>query len=101
MGFQGNPDLNRFRGDLNLIQRSNGRWAIVAANSEVTISGMSRPAGETAMRPEQVSEFSQLQKADINNLMWCDWDQILRFGHLPEVQQYLIAPMIKRGARLV
>ena len=95
MGFQGNPDLNRYRGDLNLIERPNGRFAIVAGDSEVTISGMARPAG-TLLPVERVTEFHQFQRADINHLMWCDWNQIQRFSEVAEVQQYVIRPMVLR-----
>jgi hypothetical protein len=93
--IQGNPDLNRYRGDLNLIKRPTGRLAIVAADSEVTISGMARPTG--ALLPvETVKSFHDFQRADINHLMWCDWDQIVRFSAVPEVQQYVIKPMAER-----
>ena len=95
MGFQGNPDLNRYRGDLNLIERPNGRFAIVAGDSEVTISGMARPAG-TLLPVERVTDFHQFQRADINHLMWCDWAEIQRFSGVAEVQQYVIRPMSRR-----
>lgn len=94
MGFQGNPDLNRYRGDLNLVQRPNGRFAIVAGDSEVTISGMERPAGPP-LPVEEVTEFSRFQRADINHLMWCDWEEIQRFRAVAEVQQYVIRPMMQ------
>jgi len=85
-------DLNRYRGDLNLIQRTNGRWAIVAADSEVTISGMKRPSGRR-LPPESIHSFDHFQRADINHLMWCDWSQIQRFSGVAEVERYVIRPM--------
>lgn len=85
-------DLNRYRGDLNLIQRANGRWAIVAADSEVTISGMKRPEGQT-LPVESIRAFDHFQRADINHLMWCDWSEIQRFSGVAEVERYVIRPM--------
>lgn len=84
------------------VVRRGDKLAITGGKSETyqkTISGLKLSGDEELIRPESLrdTKFHDYQLKDMDYLMWEDWEQILRFEFLPEVVQYVIAPMEMRG----
>ena len=85
---------------ITLVRRHN-KWALVASDSRLTVSGLPiNPSAEKISVEEARDlglQFHDFQRKDLDYLMWQNWDQILRFSFIPEVVTYVINPMRARG----
>jgi len=64
-----------------------------------SISGKRIPDGSIQKEVEQtVSEYDEMDDyhiPDLNFLQWEEWTEILKFINIPEIREFIVAPMIK------